>query len=356
MDFPDDRNVRKTDDAFMFGPAFLVHPITRAMYHVGDPPPATIPVEALRTPDGRPGLAVRYFEGADFDKPAGTAIDEHVEHAWPAPPEGRPPPGLGGFENFSARWEGTVTAPETGEYEFGVEYDDGARLYLDGKLVVEDWSYGAKRYRSALVTLAQGQRVSLKAEFHQGGQERFFRLAWRTPGERRALANARKPLDNSVPTYLPDGAAWYDFWTNERFAGGQIVKRHCPLDVLPLYVRAGSIVPFGPAVSYATERPDAPYEIRIYPGSDARFTMYEDDNETYNYERGQRATYDLTWNDTAKALRIGARHGSFPGLVTTRELNVVLAAPGTNAGPAGTPTGARTVRYTGEPVEVNFAR
>ena len=282
MDFPDDMRVRKTDDAFMFGPAFLVHPITRAMYHVSDPPPVTIPTGALHTPDGKAGLAVRYYEGVDFEKAAGVAIDEKVEHAWPAPPLASPPPGLSGFENFSARWEGTVTAPEEGEYEFGVEYDDGARLYLDGKLLVEDWGYGPKRYRGALVTLARGQQVAVKAEFHQGGQERYFRLAWRTPGERRALADARKPLDNSMETYLPEGAAWYDFWTNERFAGGRTVKRSCPLDRLPLYVRAGSIVPFGPAVSYATERSDAPYEIRIYPGADAAFTVYEDDNETYD--------------------------------------------------------------------------
>ncbi len=357
MDFPDDQNVRQIDDAFMFGPALLVHPITRAMYHVSDPPAVTIPVDVLRTPDGRPGLAVQYYDGVDFNQPAGAAIDEKIEHAWPAPPAGSPPPGLGGFENFSARWEGTVTAPEEGEYEFGVEYDDGARLYLDGKLLVEDWGYGPKRYRGALVTLARGQQVAVKAEFHQGGQERYFRLAWRTPGERRALANVRsKPADNSMETYLPAGAAWYDFWTNERLAGGRTVKQTCPLDRWPLYVRAGSIVPFGPAVSYATEHPDAPYEIRVYPGADAAFTIYEDDNETYDYERGQRATYELQWSDASRTLTVGARRGSFPGMVAGRELMVVLAAPDQNAGPAGSPAAAKTVRYIGEPLEVKFSR
>jgi alpha-D-xyloside xylohydrolase len=349
MDFPDDRNVRKTDDAFMFGPAFLVHPITRAMYHVSDPPPATIPTGALRTPDGQPGLAVRYFDGTDFEQPAGTAIDEKVEHAWPGPPLANPPPGLDGFENFSARWEGTVTAPEDGEYEFGVEYDDGARLYLDGKLLVEDWSYGAKRYRGAKITLAKGQQVAVKAEFHQGGQERFFRLAWRTPGEIRALAGTKKVLDNTVATYLPAGAEWYDFWTQERFAGGQPVKKACPLDLFPVYVRAGSIVPMGPAdLPYATERPDAPCVIRIYPGADATFTLYEDDNETYAYEKGLRATCNLTWNDAAKTLEIGVRQGSFPGMAAVRELKVVLVTPRENVA-------AKTVRYDGKPVTVKFS-
>jgi alpha-D-xyloside xylohydrolase len=349
MDFPDDANVRKTDDAFMFGPAFLVHPVTRAMYHFSDPPPVTIPTTVLRTPDGQPGLRVQYFEGVDFGSLAGSAIDEKVEHNWPGPPLANPPPGLTGFDNFSARWEGTLTAPEAGEYEIGVEYDDGARLFLDGKLLVEDWSFGAKRYRGAKITLAEGQAVALKAEFHQGGQERYFRLGWRKPSERRALAAATPKIDNALATYLPAGPAWFDFWTNERFAGGTTVTKACTLDVLPVYVRAGSIVPMGPAVQYVTEKPDAPYEIRIYPGADATFTVYEDDNETYNYEKGQRATYTLTWNDAAKTLSIGARQGTFPGLVTRRELNVVLISEG-QARPAAT----RKVTYDGTTVQVSL--
>ncbi len=348
MDFPDDVNVRKTDDAFMFGPAFLVHPITRAMYHQSDPPPATIPTAALQTSDGRAGLTVQYFDGVDLEKPAGKTIDEKIEHNWPGPPLADPPPGLNGFDNFSARWNGIVIAPEDGVYEFGVEYDDGARLFLDGKLVVEDWSYGAKRYRSAKATLTKGQRVELKAEFHQGGQERYFRLAWRRPSDLRALATFKKDLDNTMATYLPAGADWYDFWSNERFSGGQTAKKNCPLDSWPVYVRAGSIVPFGPAVQYATEAPDGPYEIRIYPGANATFTIYEDDNESYAYEKGARATYQLTWDDSTKTLRLGERAGAFPGIRATRELNIQLMR-------SGTPPLTRTLLYKGTQAEVQFA-
>lgn len=357
MDFPDDQNVRKTDDAFMFGPAFLVHPITRAMYHLSDPPPATIPAGALQTADGKPGLAVQYFEGLDFEKPAGTTIDEKVEHNWPGPPLANPPPGLTSFDNFSARWEGTVTAPEDGEYEFGVEYDDGARLYLDGKLVAEDWSFGPKRYRFARITLAKGQKLPIKTEFHQGGQDRFFRLGWRTLSERRALANTTKELNNTMQTYLPGGSNWFDFWTNERFAGGQTVTKHCPLDTLPVYVRAGSIVPMGPAdLQYATERPDAPYEIRVYPGANGKFTIYEDDNETYDYEKGERATYDLVWNDTERTLTIGARQGSFHGMITQRTITVSVVSPSAKAVSSNASKNAETVVYIGEPIIVKFNR
>ncbi|MBK8478311.1 MAG: DUF5110 domain-containing protein, partial [Opitutaceae bacterium] len=148
--------------------------------------------------------------------------------------------------------------------------------------------------------------------------------------------------------YLPAGADWYDFRTGERFAGGRTVTTRCPINAFPLYVRAGSIVPMGPAdLQYATERPGAPYEIRIYPGANATFTLYEDDNETYAYERGERATYDLTWDDAAQTLTIGARQGTFPGLVAERTLSIQLLVPGANA--------VREVRYTGQPVEMKFA-
>jgi alpha-D-xyloside xylohydrolase len=348
MDFPDDPKVRKIDDAFMFGPAFLVHPVTRAMYHLSDPPPATVPAEVLRSPEGQPGLAVQYYEGVDFEKAAGKTVDTNLEHSWPEPPLANPPPGLEGFDNFSARWEGTLTAPEDGEYEFGVEYDDGARLFLDGKLLVDDWSFGAKRYRGAKITLKHGQKVAVKAEFHQGGQSRYFRLGWRTPSALQALANRPKTLDNGVQTYLPAGAAWYDFWTGERLDGGQTVTKACPLNLLPVYVRSGSIIPTGPAdLQYATQRPDAPYEIRIYPGANATFTVYEDDNETYAYERGQRATYELVWNDAARTLHVGARQGSFPGMVAQRRLNIRIVSTDTSVV-------SRTVTYDGQPLEVRF--
>lgn len=355
MDFPDDLKARKLDDEFMFGPAFLVHPVTHAMYHISNPPLNTIPAEALQTAGGKPGLEVQYFSGLDLNTPAGKAIDQTVEHSWPGPPLASPPPGLDSVVNFSARWQGFLIAPESGEYEIGMEYDDGGRLFLDGKLVLDDWSFGMKRFSSMKLTLAKGQRVALKAEFHQGGGNRFFRLAWRTPSQRRALAAIIKDrtLDTSVQTYLPSGADWYDYWTAHRYHGGGKVKQNYSLDVWPLFVRAGSILPMGPILQYATENPRGPYEIRIYPGADASFTMYEDDNETYNYEKGQRVTYELNWNDATKTMAIGRRDGSYPDMTATRKLNFVLVD-----GKSGESRNAevRSVLYSGAPVTVKFSQ
>ncbi len=350
MDFPDDQNARKIDDQFTFGPALLVQPVTRAIYRVGTPPPPTIPADFLQTPDGRPGVAVEYFEGRNFEKSAGKLIEPQIDHTWPGAPLAEPPAGLRGVENFSGRWEGFIVASEDGEHEIGAEADDGQRLWLDGKLVAEDWRDGGMRFKGAKVILKKGQRVAFKLDYYQGTGGRGLRLSWRTPSQ---LAAGPAAIDNTVETYLPAGADWYDFWTHERHPGGNRVKTAAPLDRFPLFVRAGSIVPMSPVMQYVTEKPSAPYEIRVYPGADAAFTLYEDDGETYAYEKGRRATVELRWDDQARTLTVGKRQGGFPGMIAERELRVVLANDAATAGPAEAPA-AKSVRYTGKALQVKL--
>ncbi len=108
-------------------------------------------------------------------------------------------------------------------------------------------------------------------------------------------------------------------------------------------------------MQHVAEKPDAPYEIRVYPGADAVFTIYEDDGETYAYEKGERATIQLRWDDQARTLTVGERQGTFPGLVAAREFRVVLATDATTAGPAEpAPSAVRSVRYTGKEFSVKF--
>jgi len=354
MDFPDDRATDTIDDSFMFGPSLLVHPVTRAMYHILPPPPATVPGEYLRTPDGKPGLAGQYFEGR-FGVPKGEFVDAKIDHTWPDPPLADIPGGLTSLNDFSVRWQGTLTAPEDGTYELGLDGDDGYRLILDGKTVVSSWQNGAARYKGTEQTLRKGQVVNVTIEYFQGDGNRSLRFGWRRPSELQEARNAVHALDTSVATYLPKGAGWFDFWTNQRFAGGQRVTRQVPLDILPLYVRAGSIVPMGPKVQYATQAPGAPYELRIYPGADARFTIYEDDNETYDYEKGRYASYDLVWNDRTHSLIIGPRHGRFTGMIPTRRLNIAVMSE-RNATGLGAAPPSKSILYRGKPVTVSFAR
>jgi alpha-D-xyloside xylohydrolase len=114
--------------------------------------------------------------------------------------------------------------------------------------------------------------------------------------------------------YLPMGADWVDFWTGEKHRGGQTVQKDSPIEIIPLYVRAGSILPIGPEVQYATEKRWDNLEIRIYPGADGEFTLYEDENDNYNYEKGLYSTIMFTWNDAANTLTINDRNGNFPGM------------------------------------------
>ncbi len=353
MDFPNDAATFDRNDSFMFGPSLLVAPVTHAMYNLVDPPAEAIPTSALRTPDGKPGLQVTYYAGADFDRKTGTAIDAKVDHDWPGPPLAEIPGGLPALSDFSAKWEGEVIAPVAGEYELGVSADDGARLFLNDEKVTDDWASGAERYHGVRRVLKQGEHIRVRIEYHQGGGERALRLRWRTPADLKLL-DSRPKQDLAVTTYLPRGADWYDFWTNARQPGGREVTQQAPLDRFPLYVRAGSIMPMGPVLQYATEQPDAAYEIRIYPGADGRFTIYEDDNETYAYEKGQSARYDIRWDDRRRTVTVGARSGTFPGMMKQRRLNFVIAAPA-NAGPEGGARVDRSIVYDGRPMTISFA-
>ena len=151
--------------------------------------------------------------------------------------------------------------------------------------------------------------------------------------------------------YLPK-ANWYDFWTGHAEDGGKSLDAPAPLDRLPLYVRAGSIVPMGPDVEYAAQKPADPIELRVYRGADGSFTLYEDENDNYDYEKGVYATIPIHWDDTAHSLTIGARKGRFPGMLESRTFNVVFVSEGHAVGIGQTAQPDRVVHYSGAPVVI----
>ena len=124
--------------------------------------------------------------------------------------------------------------------------------------------------------------------------------------------------------YLPKGTVWYDFWTNRKYQGGKSVTLTTSLDRVPMFVRAGSILPLGPEMQYVGEKSWDNLEIRVYPGADGSFVLYEDEGDSYNYERGVCSTITFKWNDKARKLTIGARKGEFPGMLKSRQFTVVL--------------------------------
>lgn len=161
-------------------------------------------------------------------------------------------------------------------------------------------------------------------------------------------------VEKTRPVYLPSGSDWYDFWTGKQYAGGQTLVADAPLETMPLYVRAGSILPIGPKVQFTDEQPDAPIELWVYPGQDGHFTLYQDEGDNYNYEQGSFATIHLSWDDRARQLILDKRQGNYPGMQALITFQIVLA----NGKPfdpfAASTSDARTVLYEGQQVIVDF--
>jgi alpha-glucosidase/alpha-D-xyloside xylohydrolase len=143
--------------------------------------------------------------------------------------------------------------------------------------------------------------------------------------------------------YLPRGA-WYDFWTEEKVEGGREINRPVDLATMPLYVRAGSIIPLGPVKQYTAERVDGPLTLTIYPGANAAFTLYEDDGATFNYRRGEWMKIEMAWNDRGRRLTLRLADGSRMLPPLRRNIEVRLVPD----------KATRAVIFEGRPVEVQF--
>lgn len=130
----------------------------------------------------------------------------------------------------------------------------------------------------------------------------------------------------SRPVYLPGGDVWYDFWTGAALRPGQIPEAAAPLDEIPLYVRAGSIIPLGPELQYTSQKAPDPITLLVYAGRSASFSLYEDDGVSYAYEHGQYSRIRIDWDDAAGTLSIGPREGQFSGMLAKRSFRVVLVS------------------------------
>ncbi|MBQ3752809.1 MAG: DUF5110 domain-containing protein [Prevotella sp.] len=179
--------------------------------------------------------------------------------------------------------------------------------------------------------------------------ERIIRTNAMTGWDRQNNTNADDNLNvdwnepKTATKYLPKGTAWYDFWTGQRYSGGKTVTLQTTFDRVPMFVRAGSILPLGPEMQYVGEKPWDNLEMRVYPGADAQFTLYEDEGDNYNYEKGAYTTILFSWNDRSRTLTIGEREFSYPGMLQNRQFTIVL--------PDGT---TKTADYEGKAVTVKF--
>jgi len=150
--------------------------------------------------------------------------------------------------------------------------------------------------------------------------------------------------------YLPPAQGWYDFWTGRWADGAQEVTAAAPYDQIPLHIRAGSIIPFGPELQFTGEKPADPITLFIYAGAEGDFNLYEDDGLTYSYEKGGFSLIPMHWDDVAGTLTIGQRRGIFAGMLLNRTFKVVFITKDKPIGFSFDPSPDRTVTYDGRSV------
>jgi len=160
-----------------------------------------------------------------------------------------------------------------------------------------------------------------------------------------------EPATQSRRLYLPQ-SKWFDFWIGTATNGARSVDAPAPLDRITLFIRAGSIIPMGPEEEWSAQKPPDPIELRIYRGANGDFTLYEDENDNYNYEKGAYATIPFHWDDAGQTLRIGDCKGHFPGMLQDRSFRVVFVRENHGVGVDATDEPDKIVRYAGKEITV----
>jgi alpha-D-xyloside xylohydrolase len=349
MDFAADRKTYSIDDQYMFGPAIMVAPVTEYMYHRPPEDGVLVAPERFRTADGKPGLRATYYCDDQFRNQCHEDVEPGVNLDWYT--------GYASFipgAKFSIRWEGKLTPTETGTYRFNLKSFGPRRVYLDGKELAHN--YESMESWTVPVTLVAGKEYDFEFETANSSLGAFrAQLYWKTPAihAKEAVVERRKKTRS---VYLPAGTAWFDFWTGEKLDGGRTIDADAPIEKMPLAVRAGSILPMGPLVQYSTEKPADPIELRIYPGADGNFTLYEDENDNYNYEKGVYATIAFHWDDARRQLSIDARKGEFPGMLKVRSFQVAIVGKGHGAGVEAARDPDKVILYNGKEQTISFSR
>lgn len=237
----------------------------------------------------------------------------------------------------------------------------------------EFWRYGDQVENVARRYLELRYRMlpyiyALAAQAHQVGMPVLRPLVFDFPHDPQALGQSHSymfgPALHVAPVLAPDAASWpvylpastggwYDFWTGSRRAGGQVHQVDCPIERIPLHVRAGSILPLGPIVESSAHALGKDLDIVVFPGRDGAMMLYEDDALSYAYEHGESASTTLIWQDAKRVLKIGPRVGRFSGMANQRRLRIRLAGDGTCAMEAPM---FHDILYTGQAIDVELGR
>ena len=212
--------------------------------------------------------------------------------------------------------------------------------------MTDEFMFGRSILACPIVEAQYTQEKIVKEDAMTGWDKKNLKIEELENGSNKQLQSFNPSTFESLKSatkYLPKGANWYDFWTGKLYKGGQNVVLTTRFDQVPMFVRAGSIVPLGPVMQYVGEKPWDNLEIRIYPGADAEFSLYEDEGDGYNYEQGYYSNIIFTWTDRTRTLHISARQGGYKGMILERKFTLML--------PDGT---TKTIDYNGNQVTVKL--
>jgi alpha-glucosidase (family GH31 glycosyl hydrolase) len=314
LDFPQYAEASRNDE-YLLGQYILVAPVLQGVT-------MPVPSDWLTTSNGQAGLQGEYFSNDSLNgAPAFTRTDANINFNWDrkSPAKGFP------RTHFSARWTGTIEAPASvGEVQLSTLEDDGARVWIDGNLVIDAWGPHDSTTTMATTTLSAGVPHQIRVEYQQLEYNAHIKLLWAPVHSTEATREA----------WIPPGD-WIDAWSGQVVSGPVMVTNGVPLDQIPMWIKRGAVLPLAPEMDYTGQKPWDTITLDIYPNPLcvlSRATLYEDDTKTTAYQRGQFRTTEIADYVTQTAdkvvrVDIGAARGDFAGSIKQRAWKLRIHTP-----------------------------
>jgi hypothetical protein len=299
-------------DQFLVGNDILCAPI------IADTSRIDLKDSIFHTPNGQPGLKAEYFANQELEgSPTVVRIDSNLNFNWG---EGSPDPKIP-VDHFSARWTGKIgPMPGNRPIKLAVTADDGVRVYLDGKLVVDEWKPEDSVTTLAKLSIQPGSTHDLKVEYFEDTGNALCKLR----------GQGGPSTQGSRSIWIPPGT-WTNLWSGARIIGPKTIQTNSPLEQMPLFARDGAIIPIAPPLQYTGQSSWSPLTLEIYPSaSKSEFTLFEDDGHSVAYRLGAVRTTEVSsqTKDGKIALDIAPSVGDYQGSHPTRVWRVRIHLPG----------------------------